>query len=148
MWLKQSSSEDFRHYHFDRCSQVYKKYLKDKKKCEEGNWKCNMENVPKINIWNLNTKYHTTTAHTKYHMKIHTMENPYHYCLCAKKIHLQEPQEESCQRKSEPLCTVWKGSHIKKPLKKRHIQGLLSRVYITVLCVAKNLYPGTTQRNT
>ena len=25
MWLKQNSSEDFRHYHFDRCSQVYKK---------------------------------------------------------------------------------------------------------------------------
>ena len=25
MWLKQNSSEDFRHYHFDRCSQAYKK---------------------------------------------------------------------------------------------------------------------------
>jgi hypothetical protein len=25
MWMKQNSSEDFRHYHFDRCSQVYKK---------------------------------------------------------------------------------------------------------------------------
>ena len=33
MWLKQNSSEDFRHYNFDCCSQVYnKKYLKDKKK--------------------------------------------------------------------------------------------------------------------
>ena len=28
------------------------------------------------------------------------------------------------------------------------VRGLLSRIYITVLCVAKkNLYPGTTQRN-
>ena len=52
-----------------------------------------MENVAKghiihsyeINIWNLNSKYHTTTDHTKRHMKIHTMENPYHCCLCAKK---------------------------------------------------------------
>ena len=44
-----------------------------------------MENVPKINIWNLNTKYHTPTDHTKRHMKIQTMENPYHCCLCAKK---------------------------------------------------------------
>ena len=50
MWLKQKSSENFRHYHFDRCSQVYKKNLKDKKKCGEVNGKCNMENVPKINI--------------------------------------------------------------------------------------------------
>ena len=32
-----------------------------------------MENVPKINILNLNSKYHTTTDHTKRHMKIHTM---------------------------------------------------------------------------
>ena len=48
MWLKQNSSEDFRHYHFNCCSQVYKKkYLKDKKKCEEGNRNCNKENVKK-----------------------------------------------------------------------------------------------------
>ena len=47
MWMKQNPCEDFRHYHFDHCSQVYKqKYLKDKKKCKEGNSKCNMENVP------------------------------------------------------------------------------------------------------
>ena len=60
-----------------------KKYLKDKKKCDEGYWKCNMENVPKINIWNSNTKYHTTTDHTERHMKYHTMEKPYQCCLCA-----------------------------------------------------------------
>ena len=66
--------------------------------------KCNMENVPKghiihsnqINIWNVNSKYHTTTDHTKRHMKIQTMENLYHCYLCAKKIHLHEPHEESC----------------------------------------------------
>ena len=35
MWMKQYHSKDFRHYHFDYCSQVYKKkYLKDKQKCE------------------------------------------------------------------------------------------------------------------
>ena len=28
------------------------------------------------------------------------------------------------------------------------VKGLLSRIYITVLCVAKHVYPGTTQRNT
>ena len=27
------------------------------------------------------------------------------------------------------------------------VKGLLSRIYITVLCVAKSLYPGTIQRN-
>ena len=86
LWMKQNSSEDFRYYHFDHCSLVYeKKYLKDKKKCEEGNWKSNMENVPKINIWDLDSKYRTTTDHTKRHIKIHTMKNPYHCCLCAKK---------------------------------------------------------------
>ena len=42
---KQYHSEDFRHYHFDSCSQVFKKKLKDKQKCEEGNMKCNMENI-------------------------------------------------------------------------------------------------------
>ena len=63
---------------------------------EGGMWKkvkCNMENVPKghiihsnqINIWNVNSKKHTTTDHTKRHMKIHTMKNPYHCPLCAKK---------------------------------------------------------------
>ena len=74
-------------------SGLYKKILKDKIKCEEGNRKCNMENVlkghiihrHKINIWYVNSKYHTTTDHTKRHMKIHTMGNPYHCSLCAKK---------------------------------------------------------------
>ena len=53
----------------------------------------NMENVSKghiihsdqINIWNVNSKYHTTTDNTKRHMKIHTMENQYHCSPCAKK---------------------------------------------------------------
>ena len=65
MWMKQYPSKDFRHNLFDCCSQVYKKqYLKDKKNYEEGNMKCNIENVPKghiihsnqINIWNVNSK--------------------------------------------------------------------------------------------
>ena len=109
-----------------------KKYLKGKKKCdlsvkqkwigenhpkavskptfkkfkisEEGNMRCNMENVPKahiihsnqINILYVNNNYHTTTDHTKCHMKIHTKTNPYHCSMCAKKIHIQEPHEESC----------------------------------------------------
>ena len=72
---------------------ILKKYLKDKKKCEERNMKCNMENVPKghiihrnkINTWNVNFKYHTTTDQTKNHMRIHTMKNSYHCFLCAKK---------------------------------------------------------------
>ena len=54
-----------------------------RKMYEEGNIKCNMENVPRghiihsnqINIWNVNSKYRTTTDHTKRHMKIHTMKN-------------------------------------------------------------------------
>ena len=32
MWLKQNSSEDFRHYHFDRCSPVYEKIPEGQKK--------------------------------------------------------------------------------------------------------------------
>ena len=78
--------------------------MKDKKKREEGNRKCNIENVQKghiidsnqNHIWNLNSKYHATTDHTKRHIKIHTMKSLYHCSLCAKKIHLQEPHEDSC----------------------------------------------------
>ena len=52
MWLKQNSSEDFRHYNFDCCSQVYQKIPEgQEKKWEEVNWKCNMEDVQKIDIW-------------------------------------------------------------------------------------------------
>ena len=64
----------------------------DMNKFEEGNMKCHMENLPKgyfihsnqIIIWNVNSKYHTTTDHTKGQMKIYTMKNPYHSFLCAK----------------------------------------------------------------
>ena len=94
MWVKQYPSKDFRHYHFDYCSQVYKKkYLKDNEKCEERNMKCNMENVQEghiilsnqNDIWNVISKYLTTTDHTKRHMKIHTMRNPYNCSLFSKK---------------------------------------------------------------
>ena len=45
IWMKHYPSKDFRHYHFEYCSQVYRrtKKLKDKKKCEEGNMKCNIK---------------------------------------------------------------------------------------------------------
>ena len=75
--MKQYPSKDFRHYRFDYCKQIYKKkYLKENENCEEGNMKYNMENVPKgliifsnqINIWNLISKYHKTTDHTKRHI--------------------------------------------------------------------------------
>ena len=76
IWMKKNPSEDWL-----------------QTKSEEGNKKCNMGNVPKghiihsyqINIWNLNSKYHTTTDLTKPHMKIQSMKNTYHCCLCAKK---------------------------------------------------------------
>ena len=42
---------------------------------------------------------------------------------------------------------MWKGGHIKEPLRDPK-KTLLSRIYITVLCVAKDLYPGTTQTDT
>ena len=73
---------------------IIKKYLKDKKKSEEGNMKCNRENILKghiihsnwINTWNINRIYHTTTDHTKHHIKIYTIKkNPSHCSLCAKK---------------------------------------------------------------
>ena len=77
--------------------------MKDNEKCEEGNMKCNMENVSKghiilgnqNNIWNVISKYHTTTDPTKHHMKIHTIRNPYHCSLFSKKNHLQEQHDES-----------------------------------------------------
>ena len=49
-------------------------------KCTKGQIHSNQ-----INIWNVNSKSHTTTDHTKRHMKIHTMKNPYACPLCAKK---------------------------------------------------------------
>ena len=103
--MKQYPSKDYRHYHFDYCSQVYKKkYLKDNKKCEEGNMKSNMENVPKghiiygnqINIWNANSKYHTFTDHTNRHIHENSYYKTHITVLCVPKIHLQEPHEESC----------------------------------------------------
>jgi hypothetical protein len=101
---------------------IIKKYLNDKKKCEEGNMKCNLKIVLKklycnqINTWYVKSKYHTTTDQIKRHIKIHTMKNPYHCSLCAK-----NPSPGAALRvmlvKSESLCTVWKGIHIKEPLK-------------------------------
>ena len=97
---------------------------KNTQRKEEGNMKSKMENVPKghliqsnhINIWNVYSKYHTTTDHTKRHMKIYTIQNPFQCFLCAK-IYLQKLHEELCLRKYESLQTVWKGSHNKEPLK-------------------------------
>ena len=91
MWMNQNYDEDFKHYYLIIVVGFIKKLPEGQDKCEERNWKCNMENVQTIIIWNLNIKYYTTTDH----MKIHTTKNPYHCCLCAKKIHLQEPHEES-----------------------------------------------------
>ena len=56
-----------------------KKIPEGQEKCEEGNLKCNIENVLKehsihsneINIWNVNSKYHTTKDHTKRHIKLY-----------------------------------------------------------------------------
>ena len=46
MWMKQNPCEDFRRYHFIIVLGFIKKKLMSKKKCKEGNSKCNMENVP------------------------------------------------------------------------------------------------------
>ena len=85
-------------------SGLQRKYLKDKKKCEEGSMKCKMENVLKghiihsneINIWNVNSKYHTTTDHTKRHMKIYTIQKYISLFSACQENYLQEPREESC----------------------------------------------------
>ena len=99
LWMKQYPSKEFRHYHFDYCSQGFKKYLEDKKKREEGNMKCNIVNVPKghiihsdqNNIWNVNSKCHTITDHTKRHMKIHTISL---YSVW-QRTYIQEPHKET-----------------------------------------------------
>ena len=82
-----------------------------------------MENVPKghiihsnqINIWNVNSKYHTTTDHTKRHMKIHTMKNPYHCSLCPKKSIRSQMKGHAGENLILMHCV--EGSHIKEPLK-------------------------------
>ena len=126
VWLKQNPSKDFSITILISAVRFIKRIPEgQEKKCEEGNIKCNIENVPKgqsihsnqINIWNVNSEYHTTTDHTKRHTKIHSIKNPYNCSLYAKKIHLQEQNEESCLRKSKSLYCEWKGSHIKEPLK-------------------------------
>ena len=99
MWLKQCPSNDLRHYHFDYCSQVYKERPEGQEKtCKEGQMKCNMENVPnghilhsnQIDIWNVNSKHHTTTDHTK---APHEDSSISLFCV-GQKSHLQEPHEE------------------------------------------------------
>ena len=56
-------------------------------------------------------------------MKGHARENLNPYALCGR-----ESYQGTTERDAE--------------------KGLLSRIYITVLCVAKDLYPRTTQRDT
>ena len=102
-----------------------KKFLKEKKKCEEGNRKCNMENVlkghiihrHKINIWYVHSKYHTTTDHTKRHMKIHTMENPYHCSLCAKKSISRSHMKSHARENLNPYALCGREVISTKPLK-------------------------------
>ena len=61
----------------------FKKNTWRPKKCEEGTLKWNMENVPKghiihsilNNIWTVNSKYRTTTDHSRSHMKSHARYN-------------------------------------------------------------------------
>ena len=131
------------------------KYLKDKKKCEEGNIKCNMENLPighiihsnQISIWNVNIKYHTTTDHTR---------ATWRFILW--KIHITVP----CVQKHPSPGATWKvmlekiwilmhyveGKSYQGTTQRDPVKALLSRIFITVLCVAKDLYPGTTQTDT
>ena len=107
-----------------------------------------MENVTKghtihsdqINIFNENSKYHTTTDH----MKIYAMENPYHRSLCAKKFISRSHMKRNARENLNPyeLCVREKSYQGRDA-----VQGLLNRIYITVLCVAKDLYPGTSQRD-
>ena len=130
--------------------------LQDNKNCEEGNRKCNMENVlkghiihrHKINIWYVNSKYHTTTDHTKRHMKIHTMENPYHCSVCAKKIPSPGATWRVMLEKIWIIMHCVEGKSYQGTTQRDTVKGLLSRIHITVLCVAKDLSPGTTQRDT
>ena len=81
-----------------------------------------MESLPKIDIWYLNTKYHTTTDHTKRHMKIHTMENPYHCCLCAKKststIHMKSYARENLNPYAQCGREVISRNHLKRHSKR------------------------------
>ena len=48
MWMKQYPGKDFRQYHFE--SGLEKKLPEGQESCEEGNMKCNMENVLKGHI--------------------------------------------------------------------------------------------------
>ena len=134
---------------------IIKKYLNDKKTCEEDNMKCSQKNKLKghiihsnqINTWNVNSKYHTTKDQIKCHMKIHTMQNPYHCFLCAKM-----PSQGAALRVM--LVKIWicmhcvKGKSYQGTTQRDAVKGLLSSIYITVVCVAKDLYLGTTQKDT
>ena len=101
MWMKHYPSKDFSTTIMIIAVRFIKKrYLKDRKKFEESN----MENVPRgyiihstqIDIWNVKSKYHTTTDHTKHHMKIHAMKKSLLLFSVCQKIHLQEPHGETC----------------------------------------------------
>ena len=118
--------------------------------------KCNIENISKghiihnnqIHIWNVNSKYHTTTENTKHHMKIHTMKKTHITFLCVPKNPSTGATWRVMLEKIWILMHCVKGKSYQGITERDTVKGLLSRIYITVLCVAKDLYPGTTQRHT
>ena len=83
-----------------------------------------MENVPKINIWNLKSKCYTTTDHTKCHIKIHATKKPYQCCLCAKKSISRSYMKGNAGEKLKPYAQcAYQGT-----TQRDSIKGLLSRI--------------------
>ena len=106
-----------------------------------------MENVPKghfihsnhINIWNLNSKYYTTTDHTKDHMKRRTMKNPYHCCLCAKKSISRDHMKSHAREKLNHYAQCGR-EFISRNHSKRHSKRIIEcNLYHCTLCGKKKL---------
>ena len=99
------------------------------------------------NVWNLNSKYHTTTDHTKRHMKIQTIKKSISL-VCVPKNPSPGATCRVMQKKIWILMHSVEGKSYQGTTQRDTVKGLLSRIYITVLYVAKELYPETTHRDT
>ena len=125
-----------------------KQKLKDKEMCKKSKTKCNMENLlkghlvcrHKIQIFYVNSKYHTTTDHKKCHVKS-IVGRIYVTVLCVANNPSPGATWRAMKEKFWILMHCVEGKSYPGTTQRDTVKGLLRRIHITVLCVAKDLSP-------